>query len=112
MLKAINLKEFSPNIEQALAMVEIAIEEAKKDGSSVIKVLHGYGSHGHGGVILINLRKMLNNFKKQGKIHDYFGGDIWNIFNERTLFALNRDKSISGDEDLNKSNPGITLIVL
>ena len=60
----------------------------------------------------MELRKVLSQLKKHGQILDYFGGDDWNIFNERALFALNRDKSITNDEDLNKKNPGITIIVL
>ena len=112
MLKLVNLKEFSPNLEIALATIEIEIENAKRENVSAIKVLHGYGSHGKGGIILIELRKLLNQFKKQNKILDYFGGESWNISNQQTLFVLNRDKSIWGDEDLNKANPGITIIVL
>ena len=112
MLKTLDLKKYSPTVEIALADVEIAIEQAKREGVSVIKVLHGYGSHGKGGVILIELRKLLKQLKKQGKIFDFFGGEEWEMFNQKTLFALTRDKSIAGDEDLNKSNPGITLILM
>lgn len=112
MLKNINLKEFSPTVDYALAVVEIEIERAKFDGTVAIKVLHGYGSHGKGGAILSALRKRLRSLKKGGIIKDFFSGDKWNIFDKDTLSALNRDKSIYGDEDLNKSNPGITIIIL
>lgn len=112
MIKTINLKEFSPSVDMALATVEIEIEQAAAQGITVLKVLHGYGSHGRGGAIFIQLRKRLALLKKQGKILDYFGGDNWNLFSERTVFALSRDKSISSDDDLNRSNPGITIIVL
>lgn len=112
MLKFINLKEGSPSVDYALALVEIEIENAPREGVSVIKVLHGYGSHGRGGTILTELRKMLRTMHKQHKISQFFGGDDWNIFNEKTLAVLNRDKAIAGDEDLNKSNPGITIIVI
>lgn len=107
----VNLKEFSPSVDIALATVQIAIENAKREGVSAIKVLHGYGSHGKGGAILLELRKMLRQYKKQSKIYDYFGGESWDIFNKKTLYLLNKDKSIT-DEDLNKSNPGITIIIL
>lgn len=110
MLKFINLKECSPTVDYALAVVEIEIENAKAEGVTAIKVLHGYGSHGRGGVILVELRRRLRQLKNQNKITDYFGGDEWNIFSPRTLAILNSDKSISGDEDLNKVNSGITII--
>ena len=112
MLKVINLKENRQLLDVALATVEIELEHAAAENVSVIKVLHGYGSHGKGGVILIELRRKLGDLKRHGKIVDFFGGDDWNIFNKRAQFALNRDKTIAGDEDLNKANPGITIIVL
>jgi len=110
MLKFINLKECSPTVDYALAVVEIEIENAKAEGVTCIKVLHGYGSHGKGGIILVELRKRLRNLLKQNKISDYFGGDEWNIFSPRTMAILNADKSIAGDEDLNRVNSGITII--
>ncbi len=112
MLKFINLKENNPTVDYALAVVEIEIENAVKENVSVLKILHGYGSHGKGGAILLQLRKRLATLKKQNKITDYFGGDKWNMFDEKTMFALGRDKSIALDEDLNKSNPGITIVII
>lgn len=112
MLKIVNLKEFSPTVDYALALVEIEIERAKFDGTVAIKVLHGYGSHGKGGAILLELRKRLRLLKKGGKIKNYISGDKWNIFDKDALDALSRDKTIFGDEDLNKANPGITIIIL
>ena len=112
MLKFINLKEGSPSVDYALAVTTIEIDNAKKEGTRCIKVLHGYGSHGKGGAILVELRRLLQTLKKQGKITDFFGGDEWNLFSQRALAVLQSDKTIAGDEDLNKSNPGITIIFI
>lgn len=112
MLKTINLKEFSPTVDYALAVVEIEIERAKLEGVTALKVLHGYGSHGRGGAILSNLRRLLQAFKKAGKIKDFFGGDKWNSFDKDAMAVLLQDKTICGDEDLNRSNPGITIIII
>jgi len=46
--KTLNLKEFMPTVEQALKMIEIEIETAKKEGMKALKVVHGYGSSGVG----------------------------------------------------------------
>lgn len=112
MLKELNLKEGSPSVDYALAVVEIEIEKAGKEGVSAIKVLHGYGSHGRGGVILVELRRRLLALKRQHKIEDFFAGDKWNMFDEKTMVLLNKDKSIALDCDLNKNNPGITIIII
>ena len=47
------------SVESAIAMVELEIEQAKREGIVALKVLHGYGSHGRGGAIMLQLRKVL-----------------------------------------------------
>ena len=72
--------------------------------------MHGYGSHGKGGAIKVELSKKLRQWKNSGFIVDYFGGDEWSVFNKKTMKILELDKSIYDDEDMNKANPGITII--
>lgn len=112
MLRFINLKEDNPSLDYALALVELEIENAKIAGDHVIKVLHGYGSHGKGGVILVEIRKFLKQLKKQKLIKDYLSGDGWSVFNREIFSLLNQDKTMAGDEDLDRNNPGITIIIL
>ena len=102
MFKFINLKEGNPTVDYAVAVMEIEIEKARLENVSAIKVLHGYGSHGKGGAILVALR---------ARLHNYFGGDKWNLFDADAMEVLSKDKSIF-DEDLGKSNPGITIICM
>ena len=111
MLRLLNLKEYNPTVEQAIALIQIEIEGCKKSDVSAIKVLHGYGSHGVGGAIFLELKRLLPSWKKQKYICDYIYGSQWNMFNEATVNLLNKDKSII-DEEINHSNPGITIIVL
>ena len=110
MLKFINLKGGLYNVDSALATVEIEIERSKLDGTVAIKVLHGYGSHGRGGVIMVELRRALFHWKKIGFVKNYFGGEKWNLFDKDSQQILMKDKSISGDPDLSNANPGITII--
>lgn len=111
-LKIIDLKRENCSVDYALAIVELEVESAKREGICAVKVLHGYGSHGKGGAILVNLRKHLLQWKKSGFIKDYFGGDKWNMFDKTTLEILMKDKTIYGDEDMNRANPGITIIYI
>ena len=111
MLKFCNIKEDNATVEYALNKLEIEIESAKlEEDVKAIKVLHGYGSHGRGGAIFNALKPKLEEWKRKKFIKDYFFGDKWNIFDKQTLKILKADKSIYNDEDLNKSNPGITII--
>lgn len=110
MLRLINLKENESTVDYALAIVEIEIENAKREGLIALKVLHGYGSHGKGGAIMLALRRQLRIWKKSGFIVNYFGGDKWDLFDKDSQKILNADKSIVGDEDIGHGNPGITII--
>lgn len=112
MLKFLNLKEEGFTVEYALAILGIEIEGAKREGICALKLLHGYGSHGRGGVIAIAVKRQLSLWKRQGKIVDYFGGDHWDIFDKKTMNILNLDKTIYNDEDLGHANPGITIVQL
>lgn len=110
MIRLINLKDDVYSVEYALAIVEIEIESAKKEGLTAIKILHGYGSHGVGGAIMIALRRQLFLWKKSGFVVNYFGGDKWDMFDKDSQKILMQEKSITGDCDLGKANPGITII--
>ena len=110
-MRTFNLKEAGASKEDSVILLEMFIDESKFVGESVIKVLHGYGSHGKGGVLFSAVRERLSFLKRQGKIKDFFGGGKWNLLDKETIDALLKDKSVV-DEDLNKSNPGITIVIL
>ena len=111
MIKSLDLKEVA-SVDSSLALVEMEVEGAKREGVSVLKLVHGYGSHGQGGATLKEVRRLLLILKKRGKIKDFFNGDKWNLFQKECVEILTRDKTIVGDCDLNKNNPGITIVVL
>ncbi len=110
--KTIDLKEFKPTVELALYEVEREIQLAKASNIFAIKVVHGYGSHGVGGAIFSALRQKLKTLKKQGKIYDFLNGDDWNIFNAKAKLILEKCDLAALDCDLNKNNPGITIILI
>ena len=111
MIKEINLKDVA-NVEASVAILNMEIDLAKKSEVSVLKLVHGYGSHGQGGAILKEVRRNLLILKKKGVIKDYFNGDKWNLFDKTVIEILNKDKRIVGDRDLNRNNPGITIVVV
>ena len=111
MMRTFNLKELGASKEDSVILLEMFLEESKRMGETVIKVLHGYGSHGKGGVLFSAVREKLTTLQRQNKIKDFFGGGKWNLLDHDTIEALLKDKSVV-DEDLNKSNPGITIVIL
>lgn len=110
MLRLVDLKDEVYNVDYAIKMVEIEIENAKREGLIALKILHGYGSHGRGGAIMLELRRILPFWKRQGFVVNYFGGEKWSLFDEDSREILEKDKTIFGDCDLDHNNPGITII--
>ena len=101
-----------PTAGQAVKRTTFEIENARRLGLKCVKIVHGYGSHGKGGKILIALRQKLRQWKRNGFIKNYFAGDKWDVFDKDAWEILQADKSISGDEDLGRANPGITIIAI
>ena len=110
-MKTFNLKELGASREDSVILLEMFLDEAKLEGETVVKILHGYGSHGIGGVLFNATREKLELLKRQKKIKDFFGGGKWNLLDHETVDALLKDKNCL-DDDLNKSNPGITIVIL
>ncbi|MBR4406907.1 MAG: hypothetical protein IKT27_01170 [Clostridia bacterium] len=107
-----NLKEFSPSVELAEAMLLIEIENAKKSKIKGIKFIHGYGSHNVGGSICLHLKSLLPRLKKQGKIKDFIPGIDWNMAHQTTFNFIKSCPSASLDEDLNHFNIGVSIVIL
>ncbi len=108
----VNFKEIVFAAEDAGIYLDMEIEKAKAQGVKGFKIIHGYGSHGQGGKICINLRQYATRLKHQKKIKNVFTGAEWAIQNSDCFEFLTNCKFASLDEDLGKQNPGITIIVL
>jgi hypothetical protein len=110
--QVINLKEFNQTEFQAIKELEIFVDLCKKASVKAIKVIHGYGSHGKGGVISKAVFSYAKRMEKQKVIKLFLLGSDWNLANEKTLQVVYACKDSYGDEDLNKQNPGITILLL
>ena len=109
--KTYNVKKDNPTVELALANIEIEIERCKSEGIRVLKIIHGYGSHGTGGEIKRNLSNWLLLKKKQGFIKDYVKGEEWPT-SQKAEEIKKHHPEVLGDMELYFLNPGITIIVL
>lgn len=112
MLYVVNIKENSPTVEEAMANFLIALESAKIQNIKVLKVIHGYGSHGVGGAILKNLKSLLLALKRKKQIKDYFSGATFNLANQKVFELITKVPDLALDEDLSTQNIGVTFIVL
>ncbi len=89
---------------------ELAAALAKVRNSSilrVIKVIHGYGSHGRGGSTKDTVRNWAFHFRR--RMRAVINGEDYNIFDDDTQ-AMRQTCSQINDADLGIGNPGITLL--
>jgi hypothetical protein len=111
-LKEVNIKSDMPTADIAVKRVTYAIRNGKSLGASAVKIIHGYGSTGKGGRIRTETRRYLEDQKRRGLIRDYIAGEDFSIFNEVTRAAFMVCDDLRRDSDLERSNNGITIVVL
>ena len=109
--KTFNVKADNPTVELALANIEIEIDRCKVEGIKVLKIIHGYGSHGVGGEIKRNLQNWLWQKKRQGFIRDYVKGEEWPT-SPKSEKIKKYCPDVLGDMELYSINPGFTVVVL
>ncbi len=111
-IKAFNLKDGMPTLEEARQRLSLALAQARQRKLPVIKLIHGYGSSGVGGTLQVGIRKSLRKRRKKGEIRQYIFGENWSIFDEDTRSVLEENPSMRKDSDLNRGNDGISIVVL
>ena len=111
-LRVINLEEGFPTRDQAYQKLEAALARARKDHVPVLKVIHGYGSTGAGGVLRFAVRSFLRQRKEQGEIAAFVNGESWSSFDERSKALFAKAPELLLDSDLGRANKGITLVLL
>lgn len=108
----VNIKENLQAVDVAIADFLLALDDAKAQNAKLVKVVHGYGSHGVGGKILLELKRLLPQMKRRGEIKDYISGADWNMANPKVFSLITKIPDIALDEDIRASNIGITIVMI
>ena len=111
-LREVNITYDMPAAGQAVKRTTFEIENARRLGLKCVKIIHGYGSHGAGGKIRVEVRAYLERMKRQGRIKDYIPGEHFSIFDEATRAAFAKCDELRRDSDLERANNGVTIIVI
>ncbi len=111
-IDTINLEEGRPSADFALKRLSSELVRARAHQVKVVKLIHGYGSSGTGGVLRIAVRKELERMKNRGTIKLYVPGENFEIFSADTLKMLEACTPLRNDRDLGRFNNGITLVLL
>jgi hypothetical protein len=111
-IKAVNLKEGMPRVEDALSLLEREIERAAREGVGLLKLIHGYGSTGVGGDIRIAAQRRLQEMAASGRIRGCIFGENWSVSDEHAWPLIQSHPQLKSDRDLGKRNRGITIVIL
>ncbi len=111
-LITIDIKSERQTVSEAIAQFEIEAESYKLGGYKVMKVIHGYGSHGVGGAIKDQFLKKCEQLKRQKKIEDYICCDKWPNGGTVKKIAINYCADLIADKELHFVNPGCTIVIL
>ncbi len=111
-LITIDIKSERQTVAEAIAQFLVELESYKKGGFKVMKVIHGYGSHGVGGAIRQAFLKKCEELKRRHIIEDYVCCDSWTPKNIVRKIAINYCPDLLADKDLYLLNPGCSVIII
>lgn len=111
-LITIDIKSERQTVAEAIAKFLIELDSYKKGGFKVMKVIHGYGSHGVGGAIRQAFLKKCEELKRRHIIEDYVCCDSWTPKNTVRKIAINYCPDLLADKDLYLLNPGCSVIII
>jgi len=111
-MRTVNLEIEMPSVHEARSWLSEDIAAARRDRVRVMKIIHGYGSSGRGGVLRLELRKSLAQMQKTGRIRAFIIGEEWDLVTATLKQFFEKCPELRQDSDLGKANRGITLILL
>lgn len=111
-LITIDIKSEKQTVNEAIAQFLVEVEAYKKGGYKVMKVIHGYGSHGVGGAIRLAFLKKCQDLKNRKIIEDFTCCDKWTDKNTVKKIAINYCPDLLADSELYHINSGCSIVIL
>jgi hypothetical protein len=108
----VNLENGFPTRDDALRRLQDAIASARGKHSRVLKIVHGYGSSGVGGILRPVVRNFLRQARERGEITLFVNGESFSSFDSRSKELLGQAAQLLLDKDLGAGNRGITFVLL
>lgn len=108
---SINIKKDMPPADLAVANLVTEIEYYCKTDERVIKVVHGYGSHGTGGEIKKLLHEKLQELVRKKVILGFVKGEAFGSFDNLSVLAKKLAPELILNPEFN-FNGGITIVIL
>lgn len=110
--RTVNLERGKPLVQQALDRLQMEIAQGRGLGLKALTLIHGYGSSGQGGAIRGAVREQLDFLVRQGRVRAALPGEEFEGRSARGRQLLRQYPFLAEHRDLNRANPGITLVFL
>jgi hypothetical protein len=107
-----NLERGRPTVNEALLRLDFELANARRAGASAVKIIHGYGSTGAGGVLREAVQAALQRLAAEQRIRGFVAGEDWRISNETAWEIQKSVPELKHDRDLGRLNRGISLVLL
>jgi len=111
-VRLVNLEAGLPDRKEAKRRLYEALAQAAKDHVRAVKIIHGYGSSGTGGILQRVVRSQLRQMNEAGRIKAFVTGESWSQFDDFSKQLLKQVPETLLDKDLGRANRGITLVLL
>ena len=108
--RVINLERGMPIVRDALKRLALELETASRTGCKALVLIHGYGSSGKGGAIKDAVRKQLQFSMDQKTLSEVLPGEECGKRSGQARHVMKRFPFL--DEFVQRSNPGITLVII
>ncbi len=110
--RLVNLEYNKPLVAQALARLDSELEVCRILGVRVLTLIHGYGSSGRGGRIREEARARLLFLERESRVESVIFGEDFESRSGRGRHLIRRYPFLKRHADLNRNNPGITVVLL
>ncbi len=101
-----------PLVREALQRLERELAITRKEKTTLLKLVHGYGSTGAGGDIRIAVQKRLLELTQNGQIRGCIFGENWSKSDDAAWKLLKSQPELKNDSDLGRGNRGITIVLI
>lgn len=99
-------------MREALQRLDRELALARNENTTLMKLVHGYGSTGAGGDIRVAMQKRLLEMVHNGEIRSCIFGENWSKSDDAAWKLLRSYPELKSDSDLGRRNQGITIVLL
>jgi hypothetical protein len=108
----IDLKHGMPVVAAAMKHLELSLQTCRARGVRVVRVVHGWGSTGHGGAIGVATRKQLRVWQGRGLVRAFVPGEDYSEFSAAGQDMFHRHPALKATFPADRLNRGITIVEL